>query len=1637
MSDPRDFSVEDENQLYREFAAFEQQRNSYRNNASQELSEIVDRLVRNAPQIEPGVALAAAQAVRAGSMSFDDAVRTAQGSVQAQVQMAQPAPESGRGFLGRLVDNVHEKFKSGVKWGVAGLEFVPQVVTNLGSRAYNQFGSPGDRNLYQGPKTDLWDGLVASTDLGSLMSGVQSGTGYFIGEAALEQQQEKVREYRGTIGDDAWTFGRGFAVSIAQPGSREYNILSGVVDAAAALAIPSVPGGKLISKGLTEVADLAGLRRASGLTNFATPYIDRTKVGSWLQTNSGRAISQRISEVQTIEEAQSLFPKADAAWWLEVIDAKTTEQASETLRRNLGLDRQGLNRVDDMKVGMFDDFRRKVSLRSRRSGRYGAIVPGEEFIVESGDIRDLTQTVRNADAYMRTVRAASDERNAVTEALTRGLVNNDRAAVRTALHRLQEVVIENTVASRGPLAYSNDKDVIRAMFSKFREDIEEYANFGTINRTGDPDELGGLNVLVSGPNPGDIEVRRGAKMTLDTAVLETEAKKFSTYFPDPRKLRRVTSRTSWLWAKSAQNPELYGDARGYVTALDWVQNQVWRPITLMTGGYMFRNMMESIMRQTTARGVASGPTHPLQWIQSMMGYKFIGDIEGTGWIGEAGRLARARNKEFFEATGAKVREMQDPIHMQRRALQTGRFKLVKNVKNEPDYARGVATELRLLAGDAVARRIARGESTKQIVDEFLTKADGQQYVRNLQSRWSNRMVTDANGQEVRGTVRFVDSEGYDVDNLTAFVESVRKRVELKTGGYDSLRNVVANAEDFGRFVTREGKEARAFKQIVFRSTVDDAYENFEYSDELLDEIRAFAADPATNLPEFVKIAPPLDKQMVGGKSRFQFFDKTLNHFFGSVFGKKEAFLNRSPVFRQYYYSKLNDLVNANELSQEALVAAYTGVAEGGYRYFSDRLGLLEQLKPNAAGKYTWDGRLIGERSYQKLLASAKKDLSEVSGRVRKFTQNDFEVLEVVDDAWAARYVGSEELWNKIKAAKNGTYKVPDKASYRKLLGIQPNAKGRYVVDGKEYTKLQFNELLRREAGLSLQEASFAAKAFAFEETKRVFYNAAEVNNFTDIMRIVVPFGPAWGEAMRFYGKEIITKPNRAKNLAVSVQGIRDADPDGDGKGFFFTDPTTGEMMFNYPLSSDMLPFLGAVGGAIGFETLFGAGRRTGLVAAAGAFAGAAAGLGGKQLTDNSLGGASFNLQAPAQSLSQSFQVLPGIGPVIQMAAGKILADKPQFDDIMQVVSPFGVYSDDPLGSLIPSWAKKIGEALNADPENDRYFADLYIDSFRAIYATGEFDNANPEDMARLRDRARSAARTLLILRGIGQFVGPARPDPELVVPTKFEGQVTVNDVELMVKENVPGSVLAAVFRQMQEDDYENAVVNFLQTFGDESMMYLPGLSQTTVQGLQATDLFGDWERQNKDVIAAYRDVYGYFAPVGGEFEFQTYLRQIKSGARERTTDPAELQADAEEVVGKALYINAVRQMGDNPSSATKDELRMYRTELEKQLPGFRFAPLNIEEREQTLNQLIEASRMSPGLESNDIAKAIRLYADYRDQATQEAIIRNNGVDTGSLLTRAANADLRQWLRQVGDAIIGRTPEFERVWTRVFFDEVDI
>jgi len=1645
-----DYNSQSEEALWEQLTRQDNERVRYENAANPDLALAIDDLVRRAPNATADLVMPAATAVLNGVMSREEAYEMLNGATVAAIETVQP-PEDNRSWFNKVKDAGYERLKSGAKWTFAFAEFVPQSVQNLGSRVYGAFAD--DTDTYKESEKGFFDGFVASTDLGTLLTGVESGNGFFVGEAAAEQQRQAAKEYRGTIGDEGWTLGRGFALSFSQPGSRTYNIASGLVDAVAALGTPSVPGAKLISKGATGAGNLLGLRTTAGLTNFANSHINPEKVSRWLDSNSGREVINAMVKVDNIEDAAALFPKTDAKFWRDVVDTNSVDEMRNLLRGDLGLPkpvgtvtdpmtsgglgtRRGLQSTDDIMVGRGAALKRNAIKRTGMS-RLAAPVPGREMIVVSDDIQDITATIRNARDYLITAKVDRVTRDGVLKRLTDSLIPDDGVPnIREALDELDQTIVKS-LSKRRILGRNIGKAMGRGVdeetgeefystvFQRYRQEIRDFDLHGDIDNNGDALQMLDFNITEEGVL-GTIK----GNLVEPTAHLSTEMKRWGYFMPDPRRVRRAASEYAWIFTKNSQGGYEWGDPRALISMLDHIQNKIWRPMTLLTGGYIFRNMIESIVRQTMTPGIKAGPTHPLEWVQTVLYRKFAGDVNGEEFASNARRALRRGEKDYAEANNKVMRESLDPLRLEESAYRGGYYSLARKRKADPirssqQYVRGVGNELRLLAGDELARRVASGNydildlpasrarraEEARLAKEFgaapdiddgtiewwlKNTEDGKKYLRQAQVRWTNKRMVDENGREFVGSVKFIDESDpnnivFDDDNINRLINSVADRVRRKTGDIESLKQVVANAYDGGKFYAPDGRELFAFD----RAGVDafDDWEVYEYTDDLRSEIRRILNDPQLSgqLPDTVKFTQPISSiNGAAGQSKASWWRRTTDHFFSSVYGKKESFLNRSPVFRQFYYKRINDLVGrTSKEGAEAMVknirAAYTRTAD-------ENVKALKRLKANADGKYEWNGRELSKSAYQRRLRDAEKDLAS-------------RTPDKIDD-WAANYVGSRKLWDDLKA----------------------------------------RSVSADTAGLTETQIDMLAKGFALEETKKAFYNASETSNFADILRIAVPFGPAWGESMRLWRKQVLTKPNRIKNFGVSVQGFRDMDPDGDGKGFVTEDPVTGEKVFNYPFAEDLLPYIGGLAGGLLTETLAGPRFKGPVAFGAGAVAGFGASYFAKERIEEQIGTVKPFLQAPLKSFNMSLQGLPGFGPVVQIAAGQLLQNKPQYDDVLEIISPYGVRS---IGeTFVPAWAQKISEAITANPESDRLYGDLVIDAYRALGATGEFDPNNQESLQTQRERAESIATWLLVFRGLSQFTGPTRPSVGFDVPVEYSG-VDISDEDrkaLATEGYIPNNLLSNEFRRMQEEDYGNAVLNFINTFGTDTMLYVRGRTETVGEGLDASEVFGDWERDNERLTEKYPTIYGYFAPTGSEFDLQTYLRQIETGQRRRVTDPQELQRDAEAVVGKALYMAAVRRFPNNPNDIDEANLREYRRELENRLPGFKYQVIELGEREKIIGQMIDTTvgptgqplgaAFDPDFDGNPVAEALRGYAVYRQQAIDEATIRAGGQYTSALLRRKDNADLRQWLRSIGEQIGNRYPEFDRVWNRVLFDEVD-
>lgn len=1556
-----DLTPEEEEELEKEMEAASQRMTAYKSQATPQWAAAVGEFYKQYPAANLGTILSTARAYTDGVMSQEQADKFLR---QVTWDAVIRAVESKKQDIRKKEDrswwerNVYSKLKTGSRWTTAALNFPLEMVPGAVSQIFDS--------------NDDVDGWFISTQLGTLFENDKiAGEGFFLGGRAAQLQGERVRRYRGEIDGHAWSLGRGAASVVVQPGTLPYNVLSGLVDTAVAVRVPAIPFGPQIKEGAKSVANLTGLRSLAGLAEGASAAIIPEKVSQFLDSKSGRKVIDVITEIGSVDQSLARFKNVgDLRWHVNLVDAiksgTTGDEKANAVRQFLN-DTLGLadptrgigpQSIDDINLSRWSDFKYRLAeqpaalaqdLRQRQSriARLMAGMAQREIIVQAGTDRDKLRSVLDVKNFLKLLPDVTvSERNQLVEELARALATDD-GSMRNVIGKVDEIVDRTLTASGASKELSQQ---LREGLGEFKEVTMRDLN-GFVDDAGDAYGFGdqGANFLAVGKN-GPVQV----EAPLGTAGNVAEMVKHSVMLPDPRRIRRMTGDMWWLTGKTGLiNPEKYGELRTPLVVLEAMQNYIWRPLTLLTGGYALRNMSDSMLRQSFAPTLQTGVFHPLDWIMVATGRKIKGDIEGISFAGDFEQLLRNNQRELAEATSGVIREATDSASRYVNERTTKVWRRVKRGDGPQAYRGGLAAELAILNSDPLYRRVADGEDLESIIQWLETTDDGQRHLKQLQNMWKNKTARNVQSKEMDVvTVKFIDDtkvgENGRVlvhrENIDRYVNNyVSPRIAKTTGNVPSLRDVVAK----GNFLDDAGKTVNAFR-------VDNLGSVVAYNDDFLKHLDGVIDNPNYVLKETYKsqITAPLRDPGTGNQLHrlHNMYDRTIDKFFGELYMKRESFLNRSPAFRQFYYNRVNMLID--ELTPQGVDEVIAGIKNGVLAGADERLVALKRLSKDKNGFYNYLGDKINEADRAFLIDETQRIIEKG-----------------VTDVDMQRYVGSKDLIDTLLKKQKG-----ELAAAGKLSAAQLNA---------------------------------YAKGFALDETKKLFYNAAEKSNFADIYRVIMPFGSAWYEVTQRWIKQLARDPEVLKRMSVGVQGLRNFDPDNDGKGFFFKDPQTGEYVFNYPFSSELGPLASYFTGvaALGGAAIFGV---------PGAIAGGVGGFGVGQLAQTQLGGLTPVMQAPVRSLSMGLNLIPGLGPVAQIVANKIIPNKPTFDFARKLVLPYGA----PDTSLIPSpaYLDKLYSAFVADPENDRVFGDMFVDTMRALGATGKYDTSTDEGREKLEKDAMSRARVLMVLRGLGQFVGPTRPTIEFQVDTK-QGDMFSNEI-------------AKLWYDLRAENYDTAVQRFTEIVGDDAFLYMADKTRSVVGGLDPTEKFGKWERSNSGVFARHPEVAGYFAPIGSKFDYTVFARQIETGKRERLT-PDEMIAQAQSLVGQSLYRYIVNQIGGTPNAEQEEALRAVKAQIGERYPGFRDKPFDPNKNQTIINNLIEAAN-DPALDDNPVAEGLRLYFEARTAGLDVANARGFRSLSGKKL-----ADVRALLRKTAAQIIDQFPEFERVYDRVLFYEIDV
>lgn len=560
-----------------------------------------------------------------------------------------------------------------------------------------------------------------------------------------------------------------------------------------------------------------------------------------------------------------------------------------------------------------------------------------------------------------------------------------------------------------------------------------------------------------------------------------------------------------------------------------------------------------------------------------------------------------------------------------------------------------------------------------------------------------------------------------------------------------------------------------------------------------------------------------------------------------------------------------------------------------------------------------------------------------------------DLVRLRPDAAARPIVHGEILAQTLgnSAVGNAFHRIIEGA-YRKLgsqptdvLSRQPYFDAVYQAEVKRLVDLLDGDTPLDEA--TLHRLEIKARDYALGQTKNLLYDLAEQSELARIVRFFMPFYSAWQETITRWAGIVVENP------AFIARG-RQVWSAPDKAGLVHKDQNGEEyIVLRVPEVVKDLP------GIRGLNTQ-GAVR---------------------------LNKAGFSL---------ALQGTPGFGPIVQVPVNEIVKARPDLEDSLKAVLPFG-----PTQSLrdliLPATAKRAFSRVEGE-ENRSYYSAMMRIYFDKVtdFELGKRDT--PPTYA----EAKKEADSFFNLRMFANFFSPISPS--------FDS---------------PYQLYRDIYLQLREDDPTTADEKFLDTYGPEYFALTQSLSRSmdgvppTLEGWQA-------RKKYKDLIEEFPDLGGLIvgSEGAGEFSKAVYDAQLAaklspgSGDKQRELPPFDEAAVRPNVrlgwieYGRAMdLIDAERIQRGLPNLAVKaardlvELKRAITAAIEAKYPEWEAdrAVTDTKKYERRLEGMRKIAADNRLAQRADIA-GLRDYLAFRD-----VVVAQLGAREAKTLDAASNQDL--------------------------------
>jgi hypothetical protein len=539
-----------------------------------------------------------------------------------------------------------------------------------------------------------------------------------------------------------------------------------------------------------------------------------------------------------------------------------------------------------------------------------------------------------------------------------------------------------------------------------------------------------------------------------------------------------------------------------------------------------------------------------------------------------------------------------------------------------------------------------------------------------------------------------------------------------------------------------------------------------------------------------------------------------------------------------------------------------------------------------------------------------------------------------------------------------------------------------------------------------------AKAEGLAQVHEVLFDLANKKNISDSLNLIFPFAEAWGEFITRWSKILATGDRNLKNInrfRQGINGVRQSDPfDVMGQEGFFHENDFGQEVFSYPafLTKGQMMVHNVLNNIPVANKMLGPD------------------------VDPSYAD-KIDVTGSVSSLNFAAGVIPGFGPVFQMAARGVLSDDPSWDWVKNIIAPYGT-SGGVVNQFSPAWVKRMLSAHgNNDTALQATYASTVQDVLRTMMDNGEFSGfTTAEEFNAKAAEAEERAKGLLMVRAASTWWMPTSPS--------YQFQKEDENGMVWSYTNLGNAYREILYGDAQSD--KGVAFNlFYERYGFLPTAFSAPSSRSYAITPRSTMAEGYvFERNYPELFTRYPGTAMFLDPtIGTE---QTYdhgrmVAQLEASQREQWT-AEQMAVLADDQLGDIWWEEANRKVSELKGAEREAALAEERAIIQaahplwrQPVPGKR-AGITNEQQMAEIDRWLADSEVA----RTPVAQGARQYMNLRQQIL-DSHLELLGVTTISGSTSEEAQFARKMLREFAAAIEERIPEFGPLWRNVFASEV--